>query len=253
MDNSTTVSGILVDIDAVTNRALVSVNGAEGIWMPYADATYVEGEMVMVSRNPMPGATAMYCLGPIGGTPGVTLPTAPGAGATTEQAIAVISPEWTGTWRAIRSAYDRWNIDRASYGGRPTLYQGDAFGSGALTGLALYGDQIVNLGAISIESITVSLRSAGLASEPGSPMEFRAATNTDTSGAPAVAGATMTGPALAKGATGSFDLDASVLEGFRNGTYKALATAGTGSEYNAVRGTSDADGMVLTVNYTRAI
>lgn len=253
LDTSTLVSGILIEIDTDRNRALVSVNGSEGIWMPYADVAYTAGEMVMVSRNPMPGATGMYCLGPIGGTPSVPLPGAPGGGSTSETVTVAIAPVWTGSYRASSGRYDDWNVGRTAYGGRPTLYQGSMFGSGAMTGLALYGNQIVNLGATAITAMKLTLRDAGLALGTRPAMTFRASTTTAASGAPVADGPTMTAAALAKGAVGELAIDSSLFEGFRTGTYKALCTAGTGAEYNAVRGTSDADGMVLTITYTRPI
>jgi hypothetical protein len=254
MDGKQLVTGILVDIDTGTNRALVSYDGSPGVWMTFTDGAYTEGEMVQVIRSIHAGIAEVHCLGPVGGTPGVPLPTAPGEGATSTTAVATIAPIWTGSWRSSKSRYDDWNVSRSEYGGRATLYQGSGFGSGEMIGLALYGDLIKNLGATSIQSITIALRDASLALSSRPAMEFQAATNADTSGSPARTGAVMTAAALGKGEAGSLAVDASLLEGFRTGTYKALATHGAGTgEYNAVRGTSDADGMVLTVNYTRPI
>ncbi|WP_291378858.1 hypothetical protein [Demequina sp.] len=253
-DASQLKPGILIDVDTGTNRVQVSVDGSSGVWIPYLAGSYTVGDMVWVFREQLPGASGMICLGRVGGTPGVTLPDAPNEGATTETAVATILPTWTGTWRVVRNAYDRWNAERAEYGGRATLYQGDGFGSGQLYGLALYGNQIKDLGATSIESITLTLRDASLASAPGPAMVIRAATNTNASAAPAATGATMNPAPLAKGAVTTLALDGTLLESFRTGALQALATVGVGSSaYNAVRGTSDADGMALKVNYTRPV
>lgn len=255
MDTSLTVTGILISIDPATNRAIVSVNGSQGIAMPFAAGTYTAGEMVVVARNPFPGASTLYCLGPVGGTPSVPLPTPPAPPGSTESATVTITPEWTGTWRATRSAYDRWNADRSAYGGRSTLYQGEGFGSGPLTGLALYGDQIKNLGATAITKMVLTLREAALTAASIPAMRIRAATNTSASGAPAPTGVTMVAPTIpSKGGVVTLQLDASLHEPFRTGAIKALCTAGSGSsQYAAVRGTANADGMALAITYTRSI
>lgn len=246
--------GILMAIDTTKNRVQVSVDGSSGVWMAYLDGTYTVGDTVWVFRESLPGAAGMMCLGRVGGTTEVTLPTVPDPVATTEDATATILPLWTGSWRVVRSAYDRWNEARAEYGGRATLYQGDGFGSGQLYGLALYGSQIADLGATSISSIVLTLRDASLSLASRPALQVRAATNTSAAGVPAPTGVTMTPAALAKGAVTTLALDATLLDDFRTGTLRALAMVGAGtSKYNAVRGTSDADGMALTVNYTRPV
>lgn len=246
--------GILIAVDTDTNRVQVSVDGSSGVWVPYLSGSYTVGDMVWVFREMLPGAAGMICLGRVGGTPGVALPDAPGAGATTENAVATILPTWSGTWDANSSRYDNWNVSRAEYGGRATLYQGDGFGSGQLYGLALYGNQIKDLGATTIASIVLTLRDANMSIPSRPAMVIRAATNTNHSSAPAATGATMNPAALAKGAVKTLVLDGTLLESFRTGALQALATVGVGSSaYNAVRGTSDADGMALTVNYTRPV
>jgi hypothetical protein len=254
MDAQQFKTGILMAVDTVKNRVQVSVDGSPGVWMPYLAGSYTVGDMVWVFTEKLPGATGMICHGRVGGTPGVDLPTAPDAGGDTEEVTTIIRPQWTGSWRVSRNAYDRWNEGRAEYGGRATLYQGDGFGSGQMYGLALYGSQVVDLAAIAITKITLTLRDAGLSLATRPAMSVRAATNTDHSAAPSPTGVTMSPAALARGAVTTLDLDASLLDSFRTGTLQALAMVGAGSgAYNAVRGTSDADGMALAVTYTRPI
>ena len=165
---------------------------------------------------------------------------APSDGATV-QVVQAVGPQWSGSWRATRSAWDRWNTDR--YGGRSTLYQGNGHGSGPMVGLATYGDQLVNLGAISIDRVQVAVRPVGLASGSpavtvqGSPHGSR------PGGAPSASGAT------ASGMGGLLDLPGSVAEGMRTGAVRGLATVG--GAYSAVAGAGNGDGMVLTVTYTR--
>lgn len=254
LDASARTTGIVSSTNATTNRLLVSIRGADPIPMPYAPGTYTNGEMVDVSVSYVGGTLQCYVLGRTGGTPGVTLPTVPPAAPTTATATAVILPTWTGTYRAIRAAYDRWNETRTEYGGRSTLYQGSLSPSGQLNALALYGDQIKNLGATTITAMVLTLRDANMYIGSRPAMEFRAATNVDASSAPAATGATMTAPTLGPGEVKTMAIDPSLFESFRTGTLKALTTVGSGSsKYNAVRGTSAPDGMALAITYTRPV
>lgn len=168
-----------------------------------------------------------------GGTP----PPAPGG---TIQVTQTIGPQWSGSWRQSAGAWDRWNVDR--YGGRSTLYQGSGFGSGPMVGLATYGDQLTNLGAISIDRVQVMLRGVGLAGASGPATVQGSPHGTRPGGAPTSSGATATGDGLT-------DLAAATREGMRTGAIKALALVG--SQYWAVAGAGNGDGMALIATYTR--
>ena len=163
---------------------------------------------------------------------------APDPGSTV-QVTQWIAPQWSGTYRTIRAAWDRWNVDR--YGGRSTLWQGDSFGSGPLVGYAAYGAQVANLGAISIDRMQVAVRNAGSGSGPAtliSTLQNYPA----PPGGPSGSGATATGE-------GWVDLPSSVFEAWRTGVWGGLATVG--SNYAAFAGAGTGDGMVLAVTYTR--
>ncbi|OCI31042.1 hypothetical protein [Oerskovia enterophila] len=162
----------------------------------------------------------------------------PPGGSGTVQVTQTIGPQWSGSWRASAGAWDRWNVDR--YGGRSTLYQGNGFGSGPMTGLATYGDQLANLGAISIDRIQVMLRGVGLAGASGPATVQGSPHGTRPGGAPTSTGATATGD-------GWTDLAAATREGMRTGAIKALALIGP--QYWAVAGSGD--GMALIATYTR--
>lgn len=164
-----------------------------------------------------------------------------GGGGGTVQAVAPISAQWSGSWRTDRGAWDRWNTDR--YGGRATLYQGDGAGSGPMKGLAVYGDQIVNLAATSIDRVQVAVRSVGLAS--GSPAVTLQGSphGSQPAGAPSSSGDT------AAGMDALVDLPASVREAMRTGAVKGLATVG--GVYSAAAGAGTGDGMSLIVTYSR--
>lgn len=163
----------------------------------------------------------------------------PGGGATV-QVTQTITPQWSGSWRASSGAWDRWNTGR--YGGRSTLYQGSGFGSGPMVGLATYGDQLVNLGAISIDRVQVMLRGVGLAGASGPATVQGSPHGSPPGGAP-----TSSGPAVS--GDGLTDLAAATREGMRAGTVKALALVGP--QYWAVAGAGNGDGMALITTYTR--
>jgi len=155
-----------------------------------------------------------------------------------------ITPEWSGTWRAIRSAWDRWNVDR--YGGRSTMYQGNAYGSGDLTGLATYGSQITALKAVDITSMVLTLVGADVAS---ATVRVQGSSNSSRpAGAPSVTGSTFTGSPGESGKD-NVAVPSSVRDAFRTGAVKGLVVNGSG--YTAVRGTSLASGMALKVTYTK--
>lgn len=153
-----------------------------------------------------------------------------------------ISPQWSGSYRHSRGAWDRWNTNR--YGGRSTLYQGNGQGSGPMTGLAVYGSQLVNLGALSITRVQVRLRSVGLASGSPAVTVQGSPHGTKPGGAPSSSGAT------AAGMNAWVDLPSSVREAMRTGAVRGLATVG--GAYSAVAGAGNGDGMALQVTYTRS-
>ncbi|GAA1404117.1 hypothetical protein [Oerskovia paurometabola] len=164
----------------------------------------------------------------------------PPSGTSTVQVTQTIGPQWSGSWRQSSGRWGDWNASR--YGGRSTLYQGNGFGSGPMKGLATYGDQLVNLGAISIDRVQVMLRGVGLAGASGPTTVQGSPHGSQPGGAPASSGPTATGD-------GWTDLDAATRNGMRTGAVKALALVGT--QYWAVAGAGNGDGMALSVTYTR--
>lgn len=180
--------------------------------------------------------------------PSAIAPPPSGGGGTTPEPPATIqveqtiSPQWSGSWRHDRGAWDRWNVDR--YGGRSTLYQGNGAGSGPMKGLATYGDQLTNLGAISIDAIAVNvevLAGGGAAVVQGSPH------GAPPAGAPISSGDTASSTPLSTGGRGAAFLSPATREALRTGALRGLALVG--ASYMGLRGTPD--GMSLTVLYTR--
>lgn len=248
--------GRVTAVDAGANTATVSI-GTASFTLPYIPGpTYVVDQDVYVLREPRLGGQPTLILGPCsvapaGSTDDDDAPSTPPPVGTTTTATKTITPAWSGTWSVYRGAWDRWNTER--FGGRSTLYQGDPAFSvhGPFKGLAVYGDQIVNLNATAITKLEVRLRGAGLdlASYPsvtvqGSPH------GTKPAGSPSSSGPTASGSPGRSGAVW-VALPADIRAGFLAGSMKGLALVGSG--YNAVRGTSSGDGMALRVTYTRPI
>lgn len=179
--------------------------------------------------------------------PGVTPPAGGGTSPTVVNAKTTIGPQSTGTWRASRSSWDTWGNDIG--GGVADIYQGDQYGSGPLTGLACYGDQVVNLGAIEITSmvltatrnssgtgdVALSVRSSGAGERPA--------------GAPSAYGSVITTDPVSTGETVSVALPAAVREDFRTGAAKGLAAVGIA--YAGFGGTTRPGSFTLAIEYTR--
>lgn len=232
----------LVSMNTTARTAVVTIDGAD-YTVPYIQTTYSIGTLVWVLCNPSRWGQPELVMGawapataPTPTPDPVPIPVPPPPSGTV-QVTTTIRPQWSGSWRASRGAWDRWNEGR--FGGRSDLYQGDGFGSGPMKGLATYGDQLVNLGAISIDAVTVALIGNGGSGMPGTPTVQGSPHGSQPGGAPSSSGDTSTGT-----------LTPSMREDLRTGVTKALALVGAG--YYAVRGTSHPEGMALTVTYTRS-
>lgn len=244
--------GIITAINASDSTLSVDVLGASWRLM-YSAGTYAIGNKVNVLREPSQFGSPVYVLG-LAGSSVVAAPVDPGGGlgnpGQTVSKQITIGPQWTGTWKTSGSRWDSWNPNNAAYGGRAALYQGNDYGSGPLQGLAVYGDQIVNLGAVAITSMIATLVRASSGSGGGTktatvqPSPHGGAA---PGGGPAASGATAN-LALTAGQTGQVALPSGVYESFRTGASKGLALVG--SDYMNVLGTTRADGMALTIQYS---
>ena len=229
-------TGQVVSIDAGASRIVVTLDGGGHVRLPHLTGTYAVNDTVAVLRDAQAGH---LILGKLGAAPAPPSGIDGGAGGTGAASFtALIRPTWSGTYRT-GSGWDRLNVTR--YGGRSDLYQGNAYGSGVLTGLAVYGDQIVGLGASTITSITARVV---LSNNAGTPQLQGSPSGTQPAGAPSVSGATASG-------FGDVALPSTVCESMRTGALKGLVT--NGATYVAIRGTSLADGMTLTVTYTKPV
>jgi len=252
-DPSNLVIGVVVAVDAPANRVKVAIHGGAGSWVIAAPplSNYIVGRTAAVLVNPLEGGRAQCVLFPVldpGSTPGETdLPDSTGEDpSSTKTRTVVIRPKWSGTYRVDRSAFDRWN--ETKYGGRSTMYQGDAHGSGDLIGLCVYGNQIRDLGATTIDSMVLTVRGAGLNEVSYPTIEIKASTNgSKPGGAPNGSGSSFNASPGKDGVV-KITVPSGLYSSFADGTYKGFSL--WGSSYGAVRGTSAADGMALKITYT---
>ncbi len=244
--------GVVKAVNASSGLLTVSALGGEHK-LPYLPGTYGVGAPVHVLRGAY--GTPELVLGTVGNYVAPVPPEQPGGGDDNEPVLvqrqAVILPEWSGSWRAAYSRWDSWNTSR--YGGRSTLWQGNGYGSGPMTGLATYGNRITDLRAEEILSIRARVWRADSSTSSGRVAVLQPSPEGGRpGGAPAVSGATASSRPLPPGQSDDVTLPGSVLDGFRTGAFRGLATVG--GDYAGFNGTPDrdpvrADGMALMIQY----
>jgi len=236
---------VLVNVTATaTGTVTISYNGST-YTIPTVAGTYTAGQTAWVALNtwgiPTVAVGPSTSIAPTTG--GATAPST----AQVVTATATIGPQVSGTWQPSQGRWDNWNSSR--YGGPSNIYQGNAYGSGTLQGFAGYGNQIVNLGAISIISITMQARkndtnglSAALTVQ-GSP------SGTQPGGAPSSSGDTASTGSIAPGAWGGLTFTGPMCAAFLSGAAKGLCAVG--SQYGGFGGTSTPGSFVLQITYTK--
>lgn len=203
----------------------VSVLGSAPIALPGVPSTWTGVRTANVLLDPDTGRP-IYVLGPAPDPSGRIPYTAPGAAdaTTTTPRTTVITPAWSGTYRAGRG-WDQWNPTR--YGGRSDLYQGATGASGRLTGLADYGDAIPALAPTAITEATLTLTGNNPDQSTFTAVVRAAARTPD--------GPALTGAATTAALTGAATIQVDVTElaaGLMDGAGLALA----GDDYGAVLG-----------------
>lgn len=228
----------LLSVNSTTRRAAVSIAGGPAVSLPYSSSAVTDNlsgfTTVLVGRN---GAGQQYVIGGLGAQVATLQPPPPPPDVpTTVTATTTIRPTDTGTYSAKWGHYYAWEL---SYGPN-VLWQGNQYGSGVLSGIALYGKQIKALGATSITAITLH---TPFAHDSGT-VQVQGDTRSSLSGAPTPSGTTASGGT-------SIALGATLRENLRTGAVNALVLVGT--DYLAVAGTEKANGMAMTVTYTRNV
>ena len=155
----------------------------------------------------------------------------------------VIVPTVSGTYRATRSAYDRWNDANE-------VYQAGSAASGTLSGIACYGTQITALGLTTMTA-SLTLVSNGHPAAGAWTAAIKGAAHASLpAGAPTLAATTTTATVpSADGGVVTVELDATTCDNLRTGTWYALGLGATGT-YGGTRGTRDSRGWVLTISGT---
>ena len=243
-DPTLVVTGYLIDGPGTTRRCTVSVYGSEPIKGVIAASADYSGATAV--RVLMDQGRPVQVLGPAGVLPVSQIAPPPTTLPPTAVSVSrVILPTASGTWRSMRSAWGRWGV-------AADTAQGSADGSGPLTGLAVYGDQIVALGASSITKATLTLiqnPDSGF-STPWSAVVQGSPLGGIPAGAPTASGttATVSMPGRGRGTAASAELPAGVREALRTGAAKGLALVGTsyGSALGAGR---HGQAWALTLDY----
>ncbi len=243
------VRGKVTAITPATSTLTVATLGGSFI-LPYTSGTYAVGGNVQVLRDPSAFGAPYLVAGPEGNFAG-TDPGETGGGTTnppvTEYRQVTLGPQWSGSWTGSR--WDNWNTYQAAYGGRAALYQGQGYGSPPMQGLAVYGDQIVNLGAQQITRMLVTLDRPASGSGSGTgPAVLQPSPHGGAApaGGPAASGATAS-VGIGRGTQAAVDLPSSVFESFRTGAAKGLALVG--SSYLNLFGADRAGAMTLTIQF----
>lgn len=233
--------------------AEVTATGAGNVTVTVLDASYTipapigtftVGQSAWVLLDSW--GAPVIAIGPatVAPTPAPATPPPP-AVATTVTARAFITPQVSGTYRP---GYG-WNGWFGTGGaGSSDIFQGDAYGSGALQGFAGYGNQVANLRALSIESITLRVRknSDGNASNL---VVRTSALGSRPAGAPSSFGDSASSGTIPSGQWGTVAFTAAMREAFRTGAAKGLAAIG--SQYGGFGGTARPGSFLLQIRYTK--
>ena len=219
----------VLDVDGGGTTVTVSLLDSAGITLPATVSTWTGVETAYVLLDPSTGRP-IHVLGPAP-APKIAPVSFKPPKATTRTITATAYPIWTGT-----HAPAGWRHFGAAIVGHPRdLNQGDA-GTGTLTGLATYGQQIPAIGATSITRATLTATGNGANPNTWNAV-FQCATYTDDG--PQATGPQATGT-ITNNQTSSIDITA-LADGLLAGHGIALV----GAVYGGLRGQGDS--MVLSL------
>ena len=242
IDRTPLVVARLVTEPDADDLAVISIAGSEPLTVPAVPSTYTGVTSVYVS---MDSGRPVLVTGPAG-TPVFEAPTPTETTAAETVTGLVVAPTISGTWRVDRAAWGRWND-------ATDVYQAGSASSGVLSGIACYGNLIVNLGLDTITRARLTLVSNGAGYVSSWSAAITGATYSSLpASAPTLAATTSSVTVPGHGFDGSavtLDLDATTRENLRAGTWKSLGLGTTGT-YGGTRGTRDSRGWVLTIDGT---
>lgn len=237
----------VTSIDTSAKTITGTLPDGSSVTAPYLTDSYSVGNVVVLLRDPASGIGDLV-VGVLPGT--VTAPDEPSTPttpttSTTATYQALIRPTVTSTWRVTRGAWDRWNT-------RGDVYQAGSAASGTLYGLACYGEQLVNLGATSLVSVSLRLVSSG---NPGagawSATVQGCASGSLPGSAPSFTGTTQAATVgSAAGSVTDVALPSGLVTALASGAVKSLGLVG--GAYGGTIGSRRADAWALAVTYTKA-
>ena len=254
-DSTTTMVGVLVSPPDASYIARVSILGSEPIPLPAVTSAYTGVTTVHVLLDAATGRPVMV-LGPAGApkvdslpppaVPPPPVPTPDAQPVTRTVTGRAVLPSVTGTWRATRSAWDRWNV-------AGDVYQAGSSSSGPLSGIACYGDQITALGASTITRAVLTLVSSGNATTAAWTARVTGSPHGSLPGAApaflATPPSTVTVPGFrADGQAVTVELSAAIREDLRTGAARALGLP-TSGDYGGSRGMRDARAWALVLDF----
>ena len=237
---------VLVGVTATGSGTVTITYAGISYTVPTTSGSYTVGQSAWVALSTW-GIPVLAIAPSTTTAPGYVPPTPPPSGGTVT-ATATIGPQVSGTWQSSVSRWNNWNSGR--YGGPTNIWQGNAYGSGPLAGFAGYGDQIVNLAATAILSITMQAKKNDTNGLSAALVVQGTAYGTQPPASP-ISGAftSASTPSIAPGGWGSLTFDAPLCEAFRTGAAKGLVAVG--SQYGGFGGTATPGSFVLTVTYTK--
>ncbi|MBB3158187.1 hypothetical protein FHS07_001883 [Microbacterium proteolyticum] len=233
-------------VKVIDGRTLTVTFGGPQFVIPSVAGAYEVDDTAWVMLDDW--GRPVIALGPSLEPPPAPVEPPPDAGGEIVTATTTIGPQTSGTFSVAAGRWDQWNASR--YGGASDIYQGNAYGSGQLRGFAGYGDQIRNLGALTIEEAVLTARKTADGNSAVLMVQGTAA-GERPSGQP-VAGPfeSASSGSIGSGQTGSISLPAGLREALRTGAARGLVAVG--GDYGGFGGTATPGSFTLAIRYTKA-
>lgn len=232
-------------------NATVNVDEGDSVTIPLLSGSYATGDRVWVLLDawgsPVVGSEWLSSSGTEVKKPTAGSGSSAGDGGSSGSLRPVrsqvqLAPSSVGTYRYSKSAWNSWQPGR--FGFPAVAYQGSKYGSGTLVGVFGFGEQIVGLGASSIDSATITMRRSDADGGVIAPVAVGVSTGAAAGAAPVGVTGTYGGSGAGSGGGSTIQLGADVCNGLRTGAVKGIGLVGTYSAWV---------GATLTLNITRMV
>lgn len=233
-------------------NAVVNVDEGDQVTVPLISGTYSGGDRLWLLQDawgaPVMGAEWLSSSGtetkkPTAGSGSAASDGGSGSSLRPAREARQFGPSSVGTYRYSKSAWNNWQPGR--FGFPAVAYQGSKYGSGSLVGVFAFGDQIVGLGATSIDSAVITLRRSDGDGGIAAPVAVGVSTGVAGGGAPVGVTGTYGGSGAGGGGGSSIVLGSDVCSALRTGAVKGIGLVG--GTYSAWVGAT------LTLNITRMV